>query len=53
MVASTWELENMRAHARMGTAWSSDAGLALQAESMGANPPAMQVAGALHDEIPL
>ena len=49
----TWEVENMQAHARLGTAWFTDAGLALQAKSMTANPASVQVSSELWNEIPL
>jgi len=53
MAALSWELENMTAHAHLGSAWFSKAGLALQAKSAGANPPSMLIASALYSEIPL
>lgn len=48
-----WELENMEAHARLGSAWFGKAGLALQAKTMTANPASVQVASGLWNEIPL
>jgi hypothetical protein len=48
-----WELENMQAHARLGSAWFAKAGLALQAKSMTANPASVPVASGLWNEIPL
>jgi len=53
MTAFTWELENMRAHAHMAAAWFSQAGLALQARMMTANPASVPVSSALYNEIPL
>ena len=53
MTILTWELENMVAHARLGSAWFEKAGLALQAKSMTANPASVPVSGALWNEIPL
>ena len=53
MTAFTWELENMAAHARLGSAWFSDAGLALQAKTAGANPASTQISSALYNRIPL
>ncbi len=47
------EHENMRAHARVGAAWFSDAGLALQMKTMGANPATTRVMSGLYTEIPL
>jgi hypothetical protein len=49
----TWEVENMQTHARMASAWFTDAGLALQAKSMTANPASVQVSSELWNEIPL
>ena len=49
----TWEVENMQAHARMASAWFTDAGLALQAKSMTANPATVQVSSELWNEVPL
>jgi hypothetical protein len=51
--AITWELENMRAHARLGAVWFSDAGLALQAKTMTASPAVVRVSSALYTEVPL
>ena len=48
-----WELENMQAHARLGSAWFEKAGLALQAKTMTANPASEQVGSGLWNEIPL
>lgn len=48
-----WELENMQAHAHLGSAWFGKAGLALQAKTMTANPASVQVASGLWNEIPL
>ena len=53
MTAITWELENMQAHARLGAAWFSDAGLALQAKSNGADPPSMPISSALYNRVPI
>lgn len=53
MTALTWELENMRAQAALGSAWFSDAGLALQAKMMTADPASVPVASALYSAIPL
>ena len=49
----TWEVENMQAHARMASAWFTDAGLALQARSMTATPATVQVSSELWSEVPL
>ena len=49
----TWELENMETHARKASAWFTDAGLALQAKAMTANPPNVQVSSELWNEVPL
>jgi hypothetical protein len=53
MTAFTWEVENMQAQARLGSAWFSDAGLALQAKMMGANPASTAISSALYNRIPL
>ncbi|MFI5042376.1 MAG: hypothetical protein ACHQNA_11090 [Acidimicrobiales bacterium] len=53
MVALSWEHENMRAQARLGAAWFSDAGMALQARSMSASPAMVRVSSALYTEVPL
>ena len=53
MTAFSWELENMTAHARMASAWFSDAGVALQAKMMTTDPASVPVASALYNEIPL
>ena len=53
LMALTCEHENLRAHARLGQAWFSDAGLALQAKTMGATPSTTRVSSALYTEIPL
>jgi len=53
LLAFTCEHENMRAHARTSAAWMSDAGLAIQAKSMGANPATTRVMSGLYSEIPL
>jgi hypothetical protein len=45
--------ENMVAHARMASAWFSDAGVALQAKMMTTDPASVPVASALYNEIPL
>jgi hypothetical protein len=48
-----WELENMQAHARLGSAWFAKAGLALQTKLMTTDPASVPVAGGLWNEIPL
>jgi len=53
MTALTWEVENMQAQANLGSAWFSDAGLALQARTNGANPASMPISSALYNRIPL
>ncbi len=53
IAALTWEVDNMVANARLGSAWFSDAGMALQAKSMTADPPSVPVASALWNEVPL
>ena len=53
MTAFCWEIENWQAHATLGNAWFSDAGLALQSRSNTANPPAMPVSSAVYSAIPL
>jgi hypothetical protein len=53
MTVLTWELENMQAHARAAAAWFSEAGLALQAKMMTADPANVPVSSALYNEIPL
>lgn len=53
MTAFTWELENMAAHARLGDAWFSDAGLALQARTAGANPASISISSSLYTRIPV
>ena len=53
LMALICEHENMRAHARVGAAWFSDAGLALQMKTMGANPATTRVMSGLYTEIPL
>ncbi len=53
MTAFTWEVENMQAQARLGSAWFSDAGLALQAKMMGANSASTPISSALYNRIPL
>jgi hypothetical protein len=54
LLALTCEHENMRAHARAGEAWMSDAGMALQMKTMGsAAPSTTRVMSGLYTEIPL
>ncbi len=53
LFALTCEHENMRAHARTGAAWMSDAGMALQMKTMGADPSSTRVMSALYTEISL
>ena len=53
LMALTCEHENMRAHARTGAAWMSDAGMALQMKTMGANPATTRVMSGLYTEVPL
>ncbi len=53
MTALTWEHENMAAHAAVGSAWFSDAGLALQAKANGPNPPSTPLSSALYTAIPV
>jgi hypothetical protein len=53
MTAFTWEVENMAAQARLGSAWFSDAGLSLQAKVNSANPASMPISSALYNRIPL
>jgi len=53
LMAITCEHESMRAHARMADAWFSDAGIALQMKTMGANPATTRVTSALYNEVPL
>jgi hypothetical protein len=53
MTAFVWEIENWQTHASLGSAWFSDAGLALQARSNTANSPASQISSAVYSAIPL
>ncbi len=53
LMALTCEHENMRAHARVGAAWFTDTGLALQMKTMGANPATTRVMSGLYTEVPL
>lgn len=53
LMALTCEHENMRAHARTGAAWMSDAGMALQMKTMGATPATTRVMSGLYTEVPL
>ena len=53
LFALTWEHENMVAQARVGDAWSSDAGVALQMRSMGKTPATTRVASTLYNEVAL
>jgi len=53
LIALTWEHENMVAQARVGDAWLTDAGVALQMRSMGQAPATTRVASALYNEVPL
>jgi len=53
MIILIWELENMQAQARLGSAWYSNAGLALQAKAMSANPASTRVSSQLWTEVPL
>lgn len=53
MTAFSWEVENMAAQARLGSAWFSDAGLALQAKMAGTNPASIPISSALYNRIPL
>ena len=54
LMAITCEHENMRAHARAGDAWFSDAGLALQMKTMdSAAPSTTRVMSGLYTEVPL
>ncbi len=49
-----WEHENMAAAARVGAAWFTEAGLAIQAKGPGATDgPGVTVASMLYNEIPL
>ena len=43
----------MAAQARIGAAWLTDAGVALQQRNMGAAPSTTGVASALYSEVPL
>jgi hypothetical protein len=52
LIALTWEHENMVAQARVGDAWSTDAGIALQMRSMSATPANTRVTSALYNEVP-
>jgi len=53
LLALTCEHENMRAHARTGAAWMSDAGMALQMKTMGTTPATTRVMSGLYTEVPL
>jgi hypothetical protein len=53
LMALTCEHENMRAQARAGEAWLSDAGMALQMKTMSAAPATTRVMSALYTEVPL
>ncbi len=53
MTAFSWEVENMAAQARLGSAWFSDAGLALQAKMASTNPASIPISSALYNRIPL
>ena len=53
LMAFTCEHENMRSQARVGEAWLTDEGMAIQVKSMGANPATTRVMSALYTEIPL
>jgi hypothetical protein len=53
LMALTCEHENMRAHARVGEAWFSDKGMALQMKTMSATPATTRVSSALYTEVPL
>ena len=53
LTAMLWEHENMAAHARMAAGWFTEAGLALQAKSRGAEGPGVLVGSMLYNEIPL
>jgi hypothetical protein len=53
LIALTWEHENMVAQARVGDAWATDAGIALQMRSMSATAATTRVTSALYNEVPL
>ena len=53
MFAFIWEAENMRAHARVGAAFISEAGAELVASLNAANTPIAPVSDALYTRIPL
>lgn len=53
LVSMTWEHENMASQAKVGAAWFTDAGLAIQARSMGADASNTRVASMLFNEIPV
>lgn len=53
MTAFTWEVENMQAQAHLGSAWFSDAGLALQAKTNVATPASTALSSAIYNRIPL
>ncbi len=53
LTALTWEVENMAAQARLGSAWFSDAGLALQTRASGPDAASVTVSSAIYNAIPL
>jgi hypothetical protein len=53
MCAFTWEVENMRAHARVGAAFMSDAGAKLVASLNAANAPIAAMMDGLYTRIPV
>ncbi len=53
LMALTCEHENLRAHARVGEAWFTDEGIALQMKTMSATPATTRVMSALYTEVPL
>lgn len=53
LIALTWEVENMAAHATLGSAWFADDGIALQTRSGSADAPSITVSSALYNSIPI
>lgn len=53
LASMLWEHENMASQAKVGAAWFTDAGLAIQARGMGADATNTRVASMLFNEIPL
>lgn len=53
MVALTWEVANMQAHAALGSAWFTDDGIALQTRANSTDAASTTISSALYNTIPI